>query len=302
METPLVTVILPFYNAGTAFGLALRSILGQTYSNWELLLCDDGSTDGSLDLALSLRDPRVIVWSDGNNKGLAERLNECIGRARGTLIARMDADDVSYPERLERQVEFLRQHPEVDVVGCRMLICAEDGSAIGKRPLPLEHAGIVANPALGFGLAHPTWMARAFWYRKYNYDPTALRFEDIELLYRACENSRFANLPQLLYGYREMQGGFRKRFKTRLGRIRYLQARRSELGQRLFLRSAGVEAFKVVMDAALAVTSTRYHWLRLREEVLTSAEQGEWRALFDGLRVDAGAAQAAFHSKERASV
>ena len=279
METPLVSVILTFLNPGPAFTPALRSIERQTYTNWELLLCDDGSTDGSLELARAIGDPRLVVWSDGKMKGLAGRLNECIGRARGTLIARMDADDISYPDRLRLQVEYLRSHSAVDVVGCGMLICEEDGSAIGKRLAPPEHAGVVANPALGFGLAHPTWMARAEWYRQHLYDPTALRFEDIELLYRAYERSQFANLPGVLYGYREMRGGFSKRLKTRLGRIRYLRARHQELGTGLFLRAAAAEGFKTVMDAGLVTISARYQWLRIREEKLTTVEAEEWQSL-----------------------
>jgi hypothetical protein len=195
----------------------------------------------------------------------------------------MDADDVSYPDRLRQQCEYLQKHADVEVVGCPMLICGEDGSPLGKRSVPLDHAGIVANPALGFGLAHPTWMARASWYRAFLYDASALRFEDIELLYRAHGRSRFANVPAVLYGYREMRGGFRKRLKTRLGRVRYLCARNRELGKGLFLRATAAEACKVVMDAALAASSTRYQWLRVREEGLSPTEQIEWSNLLEEL-------------------
>jgi glycosyltransferase involved in cell wall biosynthesis len=280
-KEPLVSVILPFLNGWPAFEPALRSILNQTYRNWELLLCDDGSKDGSLELARAIHDPRVLVWSDGQSLGLAARLNECIDRAKGSLIARMDADDLSYPRRLERQVAFLDSHPDVDVVGCRMLIFGEDGEPLGKRGLPLHHEGIVANPALGFGLAHPTWMARAEWYGRHRYDPTAIRFEDIELLYRAYRTSRFANLPEILYGYREMRGGLRKRYKTRLGRIRYLNARRGELGMGLLARATAAESVKVVADAFLSATSMRYKMLRGREGRLNAAELAEWRSVFE---------------------
>ncbi|MBY0508263.1 MAG: glycosyltransferase family 2 protein [Bryobacteraceae bacterium] len=262
-------------NGGAAFTPALRSILRQTYTNWELLLCDDGSRDGSLELARSLQDPRVVVWSDGKTKGLAARLNECLAKASGSLIARMDADDISYPARLERQVTYLQAHPDIDLVGCRMLICGEDNSALGTRPLPTNHAAIVAHPATGFELAHPTWMARAAWYRRHQYDPTALRFEDVELLYRAYPTSHFANLPEILYGYREMPGGFRKRLKTRLGRVRYLRAHPSEN----FPRAALVEAAKVAADALICATGTRYAMLRRRENPLSSAELAEWKNL-----------------------
>ncbi len=280
METrPLISVILPFFNAGPAFAPALRSILRQDYDNWELLLCDDGSTDGSLELARSIQDSRVAVWSDGRNAGLAARLNECLDRTRGALVARMDADDISYPQRFRRQVEFLHKHQEIDLVGCPMLVCDEDGRAIGRRSAPLYHAGIVATPALGFGVAHPTWMVRADWYRHYRYDPEALRFEDADLLYRGYRHSRFANLATVLYGYREMSGGFGKRWKTRLGRVRYLGARRRELGNGLLLRAAAAEGIKAAMDAGLTAAGARYGMLRLREDPLTAAEHAEWNAL-----------------------
>lgn len=282
---PRVTVMLPFLNGGPAFVPAVRSILNQTFTDWELLLCDDGSTDGSLEFArsLQLQDPRVIVWSDGQSKGLAARLNECIQRARGAWIARMDADDISYPDRFRRQVEYLSAHPEIDLLGCSMLICEESGSPIGKRTAPASHAEIVANPALGFGLAHPTWMARATWYRQFLYDPTALRFEDIELLYRAAPTSRFANITEPLYGYREMRGGLNKRSKTRLGRIRYLHARKAGLGVGLLARATAAEATKVVLDAALTTAGARYSWLRLREVALSAEEIADWNSILAAL-------------------
>lgn len=289
MNQPLVSVILPFLNGGPAFAPALRSVLDQSYQKWELLLCDDGSSDGSLQYAQSLRDPRITVWSDGLKKGLAGRLNECLDRAQGELVARMDADDISYPHRLRDQVACLAERPEIDVVGCRMLVFDQAGQALGKRPLPLEHGQIVEDPASGFGLAHPTWMARAAWYQRHRYDPTALRFEDVELLYRAYENSRFANLPQLLYGYREMKGGFQKRLKTRVGRIRYLHARRVDTGLSLFYRAAVLESTKVLADAALAATGTRYAMLRRREEPLSAAESAEWESLFAHFATPSGA-------------
>ena len=272
----LVSVIMPFYNGGPAFADAIRSIRGQTYDNWELLLCDDGSTDGSLGVARKLADSRIRVWSDGCRRGLAPRLNECIDLARGELIARMDADDISYPDRLSQQVAFLADHTEIDVVGCRMLIFGDDGTPLGKRPVPLEHQSIVANPSLGFGLAHPTWMARAAWYRRYRYNPEAIRYEDVELLYRAYPASRFANLSELLYGYREPRGGFQKRLKTRIGRIRFLAARHRTMGLGLLTKATIAEAVKAASDAVLAVTGTRYVILKTREERLSEQDLRIW--------------------------
>ena len=170
----VISVVVPLRDEELTIALLydeVRSALEPLGREWEIVYVDDGSTDGSLELGRSLGDPRVFVWSDGKTKGLAARLNECIARARGQFIARMDAYDISYPDRLRRQVEYLQAHVDVDVVGCCMLICEEDGTPIGKRTAPVDHAAITANPALGFGLAHPTWMARAAWYRSSGLSP-----------------------------------------------------------------------------------------------------------------------------------
>jgi len=284
MTTPLISVMMPFRNSGATFAAAVQSIAKQTYENWELLLCDDGSSDHSLALAQSLRDPRVVVWSDGKRLCLAARLNQCIDRARGEYIARMDSDDLSYPDRLRRQLEFLQQNPEVDLVGCRMVIFTEDGTPIGKRRLPVEHSQIAANPSLGFGIAHPTWMARTSWFRSYRYDANAVRYEDVELLYRAHQASRFANIPEVLYAYRETRGGFHKRLTTRIGRVRHLRAvGRQRLGG-MFYKAALAESIKAALDAAVTFSSARYWMLQLREEPLTMRDQTNWDAVVRSLQ------------------
>jgi glycosyltransferase involved in cell wall biosynthesis len=275
--------MLPFLNGGAMFPAAVRSILQQSHANLELLLCDDGSTDGSLEWARAIGDPRVRVWSDGKTRGLASRLNECIDRASGSLIARMDADDISYPERLRQQANFLAAHPEIDLVGCQVVIFGEEGQPLAKRSVPLAHAEITANPALGFGIVHPTWLARREWYRKHYYDPKAIRFEDVELLLRSHTASRFANLPQVLHGYRELRGGFWKRCKSRVGRVRHLKSQRETLGSALYYRAALAEAVKLPSDAALTAFSFRYAMLRAREARLSAAEITKWETVYDRL-------------------
>ena len=267
---------MPFYNCGETLLAALLSVLHQTHSNWELLLCDDGSTDHSLACATSVRDRRIVVWSDGRRKGLAARLNECIDRASGEYIARMDADDIAYPGRVEKQLRFLEERGEVDLVGSQMLIFGEDGTALGKRALPCDHESIVANPALAFGLGHPTWLGRASWFRRYRYRPQAVRYEDVELLYRSYRQSRFANLPEILHGYREPPGGLRKRLVTRIERVRYLW----RSGNEGAVQSALVEPFKAVCDALIVGAGLRYTMLRAREQSLTGEELEQWRDVF----------------------
>jgi glycosyltransferase involved in cell wall biosynthesis len=194
---------MPVYNCDRTLAAAVQSILNQTFENWELLILDDGSTDRTLQVAQSFRDERIRVVADGEHKGLVARLNRAIQMSSGKYIARMDADDVAYPERLERQVDYLERHPEVDLVGCSMLVFGKDGTTLGCRPSPETHEELCRRPSAGFHIWHPTWMGRMEWFRARQYDPKAIRAEDQVLLLRSYLTSRFACLPEILQGYRE---------------------------------------------------------------------------------------------------
>lgn len=202
MASPLVSVVLPVYNAGTTLPLALESICRQTLQDWELILIDDGSTDGCMNSFVS-PDPRVRLIQDGRNLGLAARLNHGIDLARGKYLARMDQDDVAYPERLEAQSRFLDTHPDIDLAATRAMVFREDGTAIGLFPFRETHETICATPWKGFYFPHPTWMGRIEWFRRHRYHlPEFVRGEDQELLLRSYGSSRFACLPDVLLGYR----------------------------------------------------------------------------------------------------
>lgn len=199
----LVTILLPVFNAGGSLAAAVRSITLQTYRQWELLVLDDGSTDGAIQRLAAEREPRIRVLGGRRNAGLAVRLNEGIESARGGYIARMDADDVAYPERLFSQVRFLENHPEIDLLGTRALVYTGNGRALGLFPFRATHEEICARPWSGFYLPHPTWMGRVEWFRRHRYAvPEVARAEDQELLLRSYSTSRFASLPDVLLGYR----------------------------------------------------------------------------------------------------
>ena len=106
-----ITIGLPFYNAENYLELAIKSVFAQTYQDWELILMDDGSTDRSLEIAKSINDPRVSVYSDGKNKKLAARLNEIVRLAKYDYLARMDADDLMSTKRIETQMNILKNNP-----------------------------------------------------------------------------------------------------------------------------------------------------------------------------------------------
>ncbi len=214
-STPLVSVVLPVYNAGTLLRLALASIFLQTFREWELILIDDGSTDNCM-AGFNALDDRVRLVQDGKNLGLAARLNQGIDLARGKYFARMDPDDVAYPNRLERQVEFLERYPDIDLAGTKALAFRGDGLPVGLIPFRATHAEICARPWNGFYVPHPTWMGRIAWFRRHRYTiPEWVRAEDQDLLLRTYDSSRFACVDEILLGYRRESIALRKLWTAR---------------------------------------------------------------------------------------
>jgi len=200
---PLVTVAMPVYNAGKYLRLSVLSIIRQTFTNWELLIINDGSTDNAFQTIADIDDVRIRVLDDGKNKGLAERLNECIELARGKYFARMDADDVSYPDRLAQQLNTLNNNSKLDLVAVRAITINENNTATSLFPYALMHDEICATPWKGFYLPHPTWLGKTEWFRKYHYTIPAPYFcEDQELILRSYRDSLFATVNEVLFAYR----------------------------------------------------------------------------------------------------
>jgi len=194
---------MPVYNAGEYLRMAVLSIVNQTYTNWELLLIDDGSTDGAIQNISDINDSRIQVLHDGKNKGLAARLNECIDLARGKYFARMDQDDISYPERFAQQIEVLEKDSMLDLVSVRSVMINENNKLVGLFPSALTHDEIGNRPWQGFYFPHPTWMGKIEWFRKYRYyEPGPYLCEDQELLLRSYSKSTFATIDNILFAYR----------------------------------------------------------------------------------------------------
>ena len=200
---PLVTVALPVYNAGTYLRPAVLSIVYQTFKNWELLVIDDGSTDNAFQELDGINDVRIKLFRDGQNRGLAVRLNEAVNMAKGSYFARMDSDDISYPERFARQLAELGSDATLDLVATRAITIDENDNVTGLFPFSIRHEDICARPWQGFYLPHPTWMGRIEWFRKYRYTvPGPYYCEDQELLLRTYLTSRFGTVNEVLFGYR----------------------------------------------------------------------------------------------------
>jgi glycosyltransferase involved in cell wall biosynthesis len=222
MALPLITIAMPYYNSAATLELSVRSLLNQSCDDFELLLCDDGSNDSGLAIARSFDDPRVICWSDGRRLRLAARLNECIDRARGAYLARMDADDIAYPDRLARQLAYLTKHTEVDLCSAGAMVFGKQGRPLWRFNPAVEHDAIIRSPYRGFPLWHPLWMGRIEWFRRWRYEESAWLAQDQELLLRSYRLSRFANLPQVLLGYRRERVTLKKLFQYKLLHIEHV--------------------------------------------------------------------------------
>lgn len=185
---------------------AMDSVLRQTWRDFEFLIVDDGSTDGAGEMlaAYAARDPRVVVHSTPN-RGLTRSLNMAARLARGSLLARMDADDVALPERLAKQVAWLAEHPDVVVLGTRALRVDPELWPICDWNVPLEHEAIdhFHLSGLSGGIIHPAAMIRRDAFAACGgYDESLPASQDYDLWLRLAEHGRLANLPDILLLYR----------------------------------------------------------------------------------------------------
>jgi glycosyltransferase involved in cell wall biosynthesis len=204
--SPKITIGISFKNPGRYFELALKSIFAQTFTDWELILIDDGSSDESLELAKSIKDQRVRVYADGESRGLNIRLNQMIQYANAPYFARMDADDIMHPQRLELQYQALLENDENTVIGSSAYSININSQVMGLRPSrSLQQYGFDARHSF----LHPTVIASTTWFRRNGYSSDFIyqRAQDAELWCRTSKTTKFINLPQPLLFYRE-SGGF----------------------------------------------------------------------------------------------
>jgi len=274
--SPLVTVAMAMRDAARTLPAALASLLHQDYENWELVLTDDGSRDDSVKVAGRFADPRIRLLADGRRRGLGARLNEAVDAARGELIARMDADDISYASRFSRQVAFLQAHPEVDVVAAAMVVFAGTGEPVGLYRVAASHEEICARPWAGFYFPHPTWMGRAAWFRRHRYDAAATKAQDQGVLLRAYATSRFAGIEAPLLGYRQDEIALKK---VLAGRYHFSRALlRAKPG--LALRALPEQVAKAAFDVLAVASGLERRLLRHRARPLAAAHAEEWHAVW----------------------
>ncbi len=220
---PQLTIGISFKNPGKYFKLALQSVFAQTFTNWELILVDDGSKDDSLSFVKSIEDPRVFIYSDGQCRGLNMRLNQIIKLANAPYFFRMDADDIMHPQRLEKQYNFLTQYNEDTVIGTDAYSINSNSNVDGFRASRKnQQSGFDARHSFW----HPTVAASTAWFRKNLYIEEHIykRSQDAELWCRTTNNTKFINLPEPLLFYRESDTfSFNNYLETNLGILHLIQ-------------------------------------------------------------------------------
>jgi glycosyltransferase involved in cell wall biosynthesis len=204
--TPLVSVVMTAFNASAFIPEALDSLISQTYSNLEFIIVNDGSTDSTWKIIqkYSKLDPRFHIFQLKKNSGCSVASNFAFRKAKGKYIARLDADDIAYPDRFIKQVEFMETHPQVVMLGGQCDIINEFGQLIGEKNFPLKHQDIVnalfsINP-----IQHPASMFRATTFKtaKIKYEPDLIISHDLKIVFQLLSFGHLANLPDKVISYR----------------------------------------------------------------------------------------------------
>ena len=192
---PKISVIMPAYNAERYIREAIDSILRQTWSDFELIIIDDGSTDSTAAIIAGYTDNRIRFCPNAQNMGVAATLNRGLELACGAYVARMDADDISLPERFAKQAAYLDAHPNVTVCGTAIELFCE-GSVTGTRFPAAGPEKLKEDLFFSCGIAHPSvMMRRAAILELGGYDPAFNGMEDYELWCRVAEKGKIAGLP-----------------------------------------------------------------------------------------------------------
>lgn len=204
---PSVSVVMPAYNAAKYLREAIDSILAQTYRDFEFIIINDGSTDRTKEIILNYDDPRIVYLENEKNSGICVTLNKGLNAAQGRYIVRMDADDISLPERLAIQVEYMDKHPEIGVCGSDIIVFGEGKEESIFEQIHLSDdcaAGLLFNPCL----AHPSVIInnQILKYRNLCYEDSYRGLEDFKLWWEFAKISKIGNINKPLIRYRHHKG------------------------------------------------------------------------------------------------
>ncbi|MDT8317000.1 MAG: glycosyltransferase family 2 protein [bacterium] len=198
---PKVTILMPVYNGERYLREAVDSMLGQTFQDFEFIIINDGSTDGTSQILSSYDDPRIIIINQGN-VGLSKSLNRGFKMARGAYIARMDCDDISLPQRLEKQVALMEREPLTGVCGTWIKTIGDNGRSVWNYPAASEE--IRCRMIFESVIAHPSAVIRRSFFEKYNlyYDENLNQAQDYALWVKCASLFDLKNISEVLLMYR----------------------------------------------------------------------------------------------------
>jgi glycosyltransferase involved in cell wall biosynthesis len=280
---PAASVILPVYNAGKYLDAAVESILSQTFRDFELLLLNDGSTDGSLSRLeyYAGQDSRCKVFTSAN-RGLVGTLNEGIRLAAGDILIRMDQDDISHPERFEEQMGYLKDHPDCVLVGSRVQLIDPDGMPIMQMGDRTEHEDI--DEGLSWGGAfifHPAVAMRKSAVLKIGgYRAEYEYADDLDLFLRLAEVGRLTNLQDVLVDYRQhpssmSYSGRDRQFQSILAATSDARRRRGQVAD----TSSPDMWSSNAASATISEVHRKWAWWALASGNLKTARKHAWKAL-----------------------
>ncbi|MBU1160254.1 MAG: glycosyltransferase [Patescibacteria group bacterium] len=227
MSSPKITVLMPVYNCEKYLNEAIDSILNQTFKDFEFLIINDGSIDKSLEIIKKYKDNRIKIINNEKNLGIVKTLNRGLKLASGKYIARMDADDISMPERFEKQIEFLEKNTDIVLVGTAFNVINENGKLIEKRILPTSPEEIKKKLIKANILCHPSVMfIKKICSQIGLYDENWQYVEDYDFYFRVANKFKMANLKQVLFSWRvNMSGTCTTRTKIQKEKALKLQLR-----------------------------------------------------------------------------
>lgn len=206
-DNPLVSILMTSYNAEKFVSQSIDSILGQTYKNFELIVVDDGSKDRTYEILKNYeaKDERVRVFRLNSNRGPSSASERGLKETRGKLVARMDADDIAFPDRIEKQVRFFCQNPDVVIVGGQCILINEESKVIGQKQFPLKSKEIYKSLFNINPIQHPTCMFNRDLVPKNHvyYHNHGILAHDLELIYKLSRYGTLANLPDVVLYYRQ---------------------------------------------------------------------------------------------------
>ena len=200
LKKGLVSVIMPVYNGMPEIQLSIKSLLWQTYENWECIIVNDGSTDETVQYLDSLSDTRVVIHHFEKNRGRPYARQKALDLAQGEYIAMLDADDFYHPEKLAKQVEVMAINPNVDLVGAGML---SFGNSVPFQRVRGKGDGKIYEYKNSVGITHAPSMIRTKKAKSIKYNKDLLLGQDLDFLYRYLIDGKYIVLSEVLYYYSE---------------------------------------------------------------------------------------------------